>query len=245
MAVTTPSATVLHADQEHGGLRATVIVVMLAGFVLGYFLISALLRLILGQAPDYGFIISCGSALLVGVAMAWVAEQIIKRVWPSGRRLVLDEAGILAGDVDGTEQFLSWSENLSSIHWFFRLSGYPRGGRERRVPKNWLCLATQLQQADERLVVYTYMAPAKAAAWTENNQKGGPHFQQIFPVEVYDTSFRARFGPPVRPELPARILAGKHGKYWLAERRRWNEGYELPPREYALFLEYLQTHQGQ
>ena len=245
MTARTSSATVLHADQEHGGLRAAVIVLMLLGIILGYFLISALLRAITGEAPDYGFVFACGGAILVGVAVAWITEQVMKRVWPSGRRLVLDETGIRASDIGETEQALTWSENLTSIHWFFRLSGYPRGGRERRVPKNWLCLATQLQQDEERLVIYTYMPSGRAAGWTENNHKAAPHFQRIFPVEVYDTSFRARFGPPARPELPARVLTGKHGKYWLAERRRWNEGFELPPREYAIFLDFVQTHQGQ
>lgn len=225
-------------------MRAVVIVLLLFGFVLGYAVTGAILRAILGRPPDYGFVFSCGGALLVGVAAAWVAEQIMKRVWPSGRSLVLDEAGVRATDPDEPDQVLNWSDNMTSIHWFFKLGNYPRGGRERRVPKNWLCLASQLQQDDQRLVVYSYMPPTKAAAWTNSSRKAGPHFQQIFPVEVYDTSFRARFGPPARPEIPAKVLAGKHGKYWLAERRRWNAGYELPPKEYAVFLEFLQTHQG-
>jgi hypothetical protein len=41
---------------------------------------------------------------------------------------------------------------------------------------------------------------------------------------------------PARPELPTEVIAGESGRYWLAERNRWQEGVELAPGDFETLL---------
>jgi hypothetical protein len=242
MTLSNQTPITLHVDQEHGGIRAVVFVLLFLGFWLGYWLISMLIRSFGPRSiQDFTTLISCVGGIPVGLGLIWLVEQGLKRVWYSGSNITLDEQGIHVQTREGTEQHFTWAATLTHTNWFFRLSGYSRGGRERRVPNNWLCLAIQTQQEDERLVVFTFMPPKEAAAWTEQHPSTDS-FHQIFPADVYSTSVRSRMGPPARPELSTEVLRGKHGRYWLAERRRWAEGLELSRQDFATFMRFVQSH---
>jgi hypothetical protein len=237
MAASDPSPIVLHADQEHSGIRVTVLLVLVVT-IWPSFLLARLLLSSLFPQSDYLGILSCIGALPLALALVWAVEQWLKRVWPSGRQLTIVEGTIKATEPGREDKVLKLSDNLTHLSWYFRLGEYARGGHERRVPKQWLCLSSQLQQDEQRLVVYTYMSVNKAASLI---QDGNPYFgfQQIFPGEVYDTSFRSRIGPPSRPKIPASMLAGSDGQFWLAERRRWAEGFELSPDDFKTLVQFV------
>jgi hypothetical protein len=234
MTLSSSNLIVLHADQEHAGLRTTLLALLVVANGVGFLMLSTVLQEVV---PESGYIglISCIGALPLALAAVWVTERGLKRVWHSGRKISIDENGIQAKDRNRWQKQFSWSGNLTHLKWHFQLSGYPRGGSERRFPKRWLCLACQLQQNDVRLVVFSYLKPKQAAELMEGNLTD-LRFHQIVPAEAYGGSVRARLGPPSRPIIPTSLLAGKDGRYWLAERLRWQEGFELTPADFETFV---------
>lgn len=236
-----PTPIVLHADQEHARLRTAVFILLFVTLIATYFAIRGLLGALSPDGfPDYTFVMSCGGAIPVAIFIVWVAEKLMKQYWPSGRFVALTEDGIIVQGEDERPLKLNDSREVVPLFWRFELRGWQRGGRERRVPRNWLCLAVELRAGKNQAIVYTYLSPQKAQKWLDADHSK-VQFHEIFPREVYDNSVRARLSGPSRPEIPAAVLTGKNGNYWLAERRRWKDGYDLPPREFEQFMTHIQT----
>lgn len=239
----------LYADQEHGGIRFVVLAGLLVGLLIGFQLVWRLLMAFAPAWRDYAVVLSCTGAIPVALLLIWVLEKFLKRVWHSGLSITLDDHGLYVHDRRGgapapssDEPAMLWANNMGRLCWYFRLSGYPRGGRERRVSNKWLCLATELQVDESRLSVYTFMPPDKAAHWTKNPKE---QFHVINPSELYQGSSRVRFGPPDRPHLSNSLLQTKEARYWLAERRRWEYGIELTPEDFATLLDYAGRGAGE
>lgn len=225
------SEKVLYANEERDAIRLVIPAIMVVGTVGGFVLLRAVL-------PDGGFrtLGSCAGGLILALALAGLVEYGSKRFWPSAERFVVRGDGVeLSRPGQPTLNFQSNSFAMST-YWYFPLTDYPRGGRERRLPTHWICLACQLQQDEDRMNVYTFVAPRKARPLIDEYG-----FQQIYPKDVYDTSFRARMTLPTRPEIPPEVIAGKEGRLWLAERNRWHDGLELSLADFATFLEATQT----
>jgi hypothetical protein len=225
---------VLQADQEHSGLRLLILISLAISGWLSFLLIRSVASAVAPEA-DYVILLSCCGALPLALPIVWATEYGLKRIWPSGRRVTIDELGLKVNDGNGKEYCLNWSDNLNQLDWFFRLSGYHRGGRERRVPKQWLCFCSQLLQDEHRLIVFAFLSPKSASTLLAEGE--GHHvFHEIFPREVYEHSVRSRMGPPSRPTVSSSVLAGKDGRYWLAERRRWETGFELAAKDFERFI---------
>lgn len=241
MMASNDDATVLHADQEHSGLRTAVFGLLFVTLLLAYFGIRALIGAFSpGDLPDFTFVIACGGAFPIALALVWLAEKGLKRRWPSGRFVVLTNDGVQIETKEEEPVQFNRSNGLVSLFWTFDLSGWQRGGRERRVPRNWICLAAQISSGKNQAVVYTY-SPKSQAQNLIDMSDGQLNFHEIFPKEIYDNSIRSRLSGPSRPEIPAAVLTGKSGQYWLAERRRWQEGFELPLKEFEQFVTHIQT----
>lgn len=229
----------LHADQEHDNLRTVVILFLITFFFLSYLLVHSILQLdFWGSLRDYAVSLSCVLGLVLALAVSAIVENLLKRVWHSGRSLTLDDQGIQIQEKRAAAKNIKLSGNVAQLNWYFNLKGYRRGGREKRLPSKWLCLACQLQQGDTRLIAHTYLPTQKAEAWLENDTVQ-PKFHQIEPDSVYESSISTRLGAPTRPHISNEILASSDGRYWLAERHRWDEGFELSPDDFAKLLTYL------
>jgi hypothetical protein len=244
------SPIILHADQEHSGIRVTIFVTLFLAYLLFF---QLLVRLFEAVAPsaivDYSVFLACVGAMPLALLVIWVLEKLLKRVWHSGLSIALYDRGIaiqnrhpMQDETEPNSLAIMWSGSFNQLCWYFRLSGYPRGGRERRLPVKWLCLATELQQDESRLVVFTFMPPAQAEFWTKEPAN---RFHPINPTELYDNSVRSRIGPPSRPVIPNRLLQSKDARYWLAERRRWESGIELAPEDFATLLRFTTSQRLQ
>jgi len=241
MASTQTYPIIIHADQEHAGLRTAVFVLFFVTLVAVYLGIRALLTALSDSGtPDYAFIVSCGGALPLALGLVWVAEKVMKQRWPSGRAILLTREGIQAKTEEAELIDLDQNSDVEPIAWYFDMHGWQRGGRERRVPRSWLCLSVELKAGKKQISVYTYIAPREAQTWLDS-EDGRIQFHKISPKDAYDNSLRARMSGPSRPEIPAAVLTGADGKYWLAERRRWTEGFELLPKEFEQFMNHTQT----
>ncbi|WP_420643003.1 hypothetical protein [Candidatus Leptofilum sp.] len=231
---------ILHADQEHTGLRTAVFALLFLSLIVAFLGLRALLRAVgTDWIVDYAFALSCFGAFPVAVGIIWVAERYMKQVWPSGRTVTLISNGVTVQTEAGNQVTLTQEQGVVPLAWHFDLQGWQRGGRERRVPQNWTCLAVELKASKEQIIVFTYLPPDQADQWL--GQKTPFAFHQIHPQRIYDSSWRKRLAGPRRPEIPAEIITGKDGPYWLAERRRWIDGFELPPEEFETFMNHIQT----
>ncbi len=238
------SPIVLHADQEHSGLRTAVLVSLLFCILLFFFLLQMIWPAISPTGlVDFTFMVACIGSLGLGVAVVWGLEKGLKRVWHSGRAIALDKTGIRVQDGDLPDYSLSWDGHMNHLYWTFVLKGYKRGGRERRVPEKWVCLAMQVQEAEHRLIIYTYVSPKQATSLTAVLDQA--HFHEISPADVYRTDARSRYlSMPNRPDkIPPEVLAGKDGKFWLAEQRRWTEGFELSASDFETFMKTVTSNQ--
>jgi hypothetical protein len=241
MTFTSTTPTILPADQEHAGLRTAVTILLFLFLVLAYFGIRAVLTgLSATGTPDYAFVASCGGAFPIALGLVWLAEKLMKRYWPSGRSVTLTSDGIQMKTEDGTQWEINQAHAVTSLFWYFDMRGWQRGGRERRLPRNWLCLAVDLQAGKKQGIVYTFVEPTNAQSWLDTTNRE-VQFHQISPRDVYDNSISSRMSGPSRPDIPAAVLTGVDGKYWLAERRRWTEGFELTPKQFEQFMNHVQT----
>jgi len=246
---------ILYADQEHGGLRTTVFISLFVALWLAFQLLTGLLPNLLPRTlTDYAVFLSCLGSIPLALAAVWGIELLLKRVWHSGLSLALDKTGLYIEDKRLERQALKgeaaletgqvvfrWAKPMHFTNWYFRLGGYSRGGRERRVSPKWYCLATELQQDENRFIVFTFMPPQQAEELIHQKHVTLA-FHPILPAELQTSSLR-RLGPPARPSIPNQLLHSKDGRYWLAERRRWEQGVELTPEDFETLLAYAQTHQ--
>ena len=223
----------LHADPEHSGVRTVVTLSLIALMFLVFFVVSQLFN---AQSGDSPFILVCGITLPVALGIAWGIEAMLKRVWHSGRSVQITDRHVIAKNRVQADVQLSLDQEIVQLQWQFKMGDYPRGGRERRIANGWFCLAVQLQQGNKTLTAFSYLSPKKVAALSDSIE-----FRQLQMDEVYDTSVRARmFLTPTRPDISAKVLTGGNGRYWLAEKNRWNEGYEFTPSDFEIFLQNLQ-----
>jgi hypothetical protein len=233
---------VLQADQEHSGIRGVVLLGMVVAVWLSFVLLRALLSMLV-PSSDYVGLFSCLASLPVALAAVWAGEQGLKRVWPSGRSITFSQDGVTAVAKGEEEVSIGWSEETRLTRWYFQLSGYQRGGHERRVPKGWLCLACQIQLDEKRIIAYSYL-PKKKASMLLSGGSDSHDFRRLNPSDVYESSVRSRLGPPSRPTIPTSVLAGKDGRFWLAERRRWIEGFELTSADFGQLMKIVMARRG-
>ncbi|HSM59020.1 MAG TPA: hypothetical protein VK879_22885 [Candidatus Sulfomarinibacteraceae bacterium] len=230
-----PLPITFHVDQEHGGLQITVLFILFATFLAAFFVLNAALPLAFPQF-DSVFVLSCLGALPLSLLVTGASERVLKKRWRSGRRLIVHKDVMRLERPQQVTSVVDREASVNGLWWYFPLEGYQRGGRERRVPNGWFCMAAQFQTDEARIVAYCYTPPARQQEWTERFD-----FRRLNPSDVYDTSIGARLSAPQRPEIAPEIIAGENGRYWLAERNRWREGVELTPDDFERLLLIVRT----
>jgi hypothetical protein len=223
--------TVFHADPEHEKLRYAVLAGLLFFALLSFFVVRLILQLVWDASP---FILVCGFSLPIGLGIGWVFEKMLKQNWHSGSFIEVQLNGIRAVNQVSEDVYINWDGDMSLLKWTFQLSGYPRGGRERRLPSTHHCFAMQLRQDGVLVTIFSYLPSGQA-----HEQAG---FVKLNPGEVYKTSTGSRLADTVRPELPSQVLMGENGRFWLAEKHRWHEGFELEPNDFVKLLRIVEEN---
>jgi len=230
MTDTGSSPIVLHANQEHDQLRTAVISILI--FLL--FIIFTVSRAIFsntlsGEIASYNFILSCLTALVLGLTIGWFAEQYLKKIWRSGSSVTIAPHEIIAESKETGEVRLNLEAGITQFSWYFKLENTDRNGRERRLPRSSVCLASEVAQGDGYVVVYTYVPTKEAMNWTDK-------LREIDPRELTDEKSR-RFAASKTRTIPVELLRGKNGRYWIAERHRWQTGMELTQKDFETFMD--------
>lgn len=239
MATPPSPAVTFYADQEHDGLRTAVVFQLFLIIPLSYWFIYGLISNMPNSGlADYAVALSCMGGLVLGLALSWGIEQLLKRVWHSGQAITVTPQQLHVTRQHEPAFVLTPTDGLNQLAWYFALDAVQKSGRERRLPKKWLCLAYQLLQGENRLVVYTYMPPKEAQRWLDGGLTA-VSFHELEMAELLEAPAKGAFRLPKSTEFPAHLLTGKNGRYWVAERHRGKIGLELTRHDFAAFIQQV------
>lgn len=211
----------LPVDIEHGGIRLALPILTVVGLVLGYGITSAVLT-----ALNADIAIGCISflaAIAMALAAATIGDYVLKRVWPSGRKLVVDLQGIVLEDRRkgrSKDIRLRWDQRINPLSWRFKVS---RGSA--RVQKGWIMLGLKLLQDEEDLTMYTFM-PAKDA--------------EALPAYGLFTALASRHELE-SDKLPLREKSEQR-RLLKAEQDRWEDGAEIRREDFPFLIQTLTEH---
>ncbi len=205
-------------DTEHSGIRLAVPILTALGFVVGYFVVSWLLRNIGPDVPVGCIAVSVG--IVLAVLAAIFTDRYLKLLWPSGRTLTLSPQGLHLRDERknrNSETRITWDQRVNLLAWRFTIQ---RGSA--RVPKGWVMLGMKLLQDEAQLVLYTFM-PAKEASAL-------PTYHVFTPL-----TSRAAID---KGELSLRE-ASEQRRLLKAEDERWQDGAEVRREDFVALLELI------
>jgi hypothetical protein len=203
-------------DTEHGGIRLLVPLLSLGTFIVLFFGLNTI------TAAEVRDVIGCvafASGVAGAVVMAFVADKVLKQVWPSPKRLVLDATSLTLSDrrTPDADVRLRLGERLNALAWRFTVKR-----SSARVQRGWHMLGVQLTQDDTQLTLYTFVSPKDAETFPLYAQ-----FTALLPRSVLD-----------KGDVPLREAAQQR-RLLAAEDERWQAGAELERKDFAQVLERL------
>lgn len=206
-------------DSSHMGIRVAVLLTVFVGSILAYFVIvSPILRLFNTESLPV-FCISTGASLVIGMGMAWAAERGLRRIWPSGVWLRIEDERLATGDRGGERAAIRWSDRINILSWYFEIHT-----RRAPVPKGWYCMACHLLQDEQAISVYTFIKPVIAEELPQ-----WPAFERLISQK--------RAAKRGEADLLNRI--SEQGQLRAAEQERWMTGREMQPDDFATLLAEL------
>ncbi|MBX3064670.1 MAG: hypothetical protein U0528_17650 [Anaerolineae bacterium] len=213
------NTTVYPLDAEHGGIRLLLPLLSIGGFFLVFLLVSSLN---LPNAAEYIGCLAFALGVAAAVGIAFAADRLLKRIWPSRRELVLDEQIVALHDkrTPANDRTLRLGERINALAWRFTVK---RGSA--RVQRGWTMLGMQLMQDERTLTLYTFMPPKQAEALT---------------------LYRAFVALAARSDINDGKLSlretAAQKRLLTAEDERWREGGEIDRAHFQQLLDQLQPH---
>ena len=201
-----------NVDTEHGALRLTIMFIFIAGWVVAYIVLNALI-------PNQGLnvIAMIGSFVITAVTTQQL-ERVLKQRWPSGRTIQLDQSSIKLNDKANGQQ-IDAEKQVNVLLWRFAIK------RRARVPKGWYMVACALEQNENYLPVYTFMSPDDFDALKTN------HFTLLISQKETEKA------EAKRTDLR---LMGEQRRLHTAESARWMNGAEMTKVDFVNYVRALQ-----
>ena len=202
-------------DSEHGALRSAIFGLFFVIWVVGYLVVSALI-------PTEGLNIIAGIAGfgLAAVLVSLVIEPHLRKRWPSGRVLQMDDQQIRLLKREQTQKAINAQEPMSILLWNFKIKQ-----RRNRVPSGWFVMACALEQDDNYLPVYTLASPEQA--------------EMLNAIARFSTLISDKENKAKNVRQDTLRVAGEQRRLRLAETFRWTEGAELAYSDFEQFLTRL------
>jgi hypothetical protein len=235
-----PQEKILHADKEHRGIEIVVPLIIVVIGVLTFAVIDDLVLNPLLEETGVGSfrpLLRLVLAIVLGALAGFGAEILLKRVWHSGRLLRLDPGGLTVVYKKKPAESIDWDKRVNILCWCYVLRGFPRGGRERRVPAGHHLMACRLVQDETSLIIHSYL-PAKQAQQIPRHER----FVSLNMASLYSGGVLKRLTRPERPSLGTDQLSGQMGQVWVAEKKRWSDGLELEAGDFATLVQALDSH---
>ncbi|RMG75606.1 MAG: hypothetical protein D6711_06190 [Chloroflexi bacterium] len=197
-------------DPEPAGLRLAVVAAFFIGFIGGFAVLSTVFSL--GACSLIGIFGGLG----VATVLTLVTENVLRRVWKSNRRLVV-ENDRLAFEFGGKPmRAIKPGGQVNVLAWRFATK------RRTRVPKGWYMVAINFEQDDVYLPVFTLMSPEAFDALP---------FKDIF-FELTGTRRDLEKEQDLR-------LAGQKRRILMAETARGIDGVEMLNEDFMRFVLYM------
>jgi hypothetical protein len=201
-------------DAEHGALRFTVLASFIGVWIVVYAILNALI-----YSQGINLI-----AIIVGFAGAALAtskliEPALKKRWPSGRTLQIDERGARLLRDATVQTDIAAGAPLQVLRWRFAI----KRGRNR-VPKGWFVVACALEQDDNYLSVYALASP--------DDVKRLEEIARFTPL-MTEKETQSKGG--------SLQLAGEQRRLRTAESHRWADGAEMSVADFEQFITQVQA----
>lgn len=200
-------------DPEPGAVRLGVVVIFIVGFVGGFLLISQIFGL------EGCSILGIFGGLGIAVVLMLIAENLLKKVWQSNRRLVLEDERMAFEFAGDERRAINPAQTINVTAWRFTTK------RRTRVPKGWYMIAINFEQDDIYLPVYTLMPP-----------------EDFDKLEFKDTFFELTGSRKDLENEEDLRLAGKKRRILMAETARSIDGVEMRPEDFIMFIESLRKN---
>lgn len=206
--------TSYRVDHNHSGLRLTVLLSIVLGFIGGAFAAPPLVRAWAG-ADHTSLLVPLFGGTLVAAIMAWAVEKILKRVWPSGREIHLSADSLVLQEPRAADVELTQAKGISVQGWAFAITN-----RRAWVPKGWYCVALRASEGEGSITAYTFLNPDRAA--------GLPGWPASF-IQLLSRSELEDAPDIYESQAPLRS----------AEEERWWVGAEMLPAEFEALVAWL------
>ena len=210
-----------HVDSNHLGVRIAVLIAMIGGFLAGLFSVPPLLRL-LGLSSALNILIVIGGALGLAFGLSWLAETVLRQVWPSGRSLEVSDKKIVLHEANSEETVIRWQDGVDVWSWCFTIED-----RRQWVPRGWYCCALRLAQDRSTIMPYSFFKPSDAQELI-----GWNAFQELISEKYANRPGNEHLASLMTDQIHLRA----------AEDERWQQGAEMKPDEFVALLEKVQQH---
>lgn len=201
-------------DAEHSGLRVAVVIVFLLAALAGYIALNVII-----SSEGINLIAILGS-FLIAYGITALVERILKKRWPSGREVQIDENGVRMVRKGAVQQEIRANAPAATLMWHFQTK------RRSRVPKGWHVLACALEQDERYLSVYTFMSP--------NQFKDFEHAARFTRLQARSKTNDRKGGG-----CDDLLLAGEQRRLLQAENERWQTGAEMTIDDFQAYLDAL------
>lgn len=208
---------VMKVDAEHFAVRFLVPTLTILMVVITHLGGTALLES-LGIGVN-SLCIVIPADVVVLVAAGYGIERLLKRTLPSRRSARLSDEYLILSDRRRNLSRIThivWDKKVNVKAWRFVIR------RRTRVPKGWFCMAVQLLQDEEEIILYAFMSPQEA-----ETLPGYRNFAHLRPRREIETSRDLR-------------AAAEQSRLLKLENDRWNDGAELNKDDFRELLATLQ-----
>jgi hypothetical protein len=194
-------------DSNHTGIRVAVLAAFVLTSLLGIFVVVPWLVSVLGLRNVPQVCLASVGGVALGAGVAWWAERVLLRVWPSGDTLQADGDNLELSRRHYPPVTIRWADRINVQSWYFVV----RRGRSW-VPRGWLCLACRLSQDEVVIAPYTFVSPSAARdlpQWAA--------FEELISQKK----------TPGAPDAHQPMEAPEQARLLSAEKERWIDGCEL------------------
>jgi len=204
-------------DNEHGALRFTIVIIFIVGWFISFFILNAAI-------PNEGLnLIAIIVSFAITALFTQQIEKVLKKRWPSGRTVQIDQNTIKVVNKNGGQQSIDGDKQVNVHLWRFAIK------RRSRVPKGWLMIACALEQDDAYLPVYTFMSPEQFDGLRNNTR---------FATLMSQKEASKSTGGIGQTDLR---MAGEQRRLHTAENARWMNGAEMTADDFQNFIKQLQN----
>lgn len=205
-------------DSEHFAIRLLVPILMIGLIVIAHLLGTWVLSSTIGDDTSPLCLVLIGDVIVLLLG-GFFLERGLKRLLPSRRSAVLSQSQLVVTDKrvkPPSTMTIDWQQRVNVKAWRFEVM------RQTRVRKGWYCMALQLLQDEQSVILYTFMSPEVAQAAIGFN-----NFIRLRPRKETESN----------RELTA---AAEQRRLLTLEDARWQDGAEINQEDFKAVLETLQ-----